>query len=231
LLQADDYNAAQLADHEVDGTGWTVIWEAADWLVPGGTWTYQDLTPIAAMQQLAESVGATLETDMDALNIHVRSRYPVKPWEWEGATPYAIVPAAIMDSDSSEWQDGNNANGVYIYPQNATSGAFIRISGTAGDALAPMVVDPLLTDSGAQTDRGIQELAKAGIKQHEVVTIPLFPAPALPSLIPLRSMLQATDEAGDTWMCQVMAVTITATRGQAATSVRQTLTLERQFRT
>jgi hypothetical protein len=30
-----------------------VLWDAVDWLVPGGTFSYNDLTPIAAIQELA----------------------------------------------------------------------------------------------------------------------------------------------------------------------------------
>src|SRR6185369_13842166 len=143
LLQADDYNAAQLAQHEVDPTGWTVIWDAVDWLVPGGTFSYNDLAPIAAIQQLASAVGAVVLTDPDALTIRVEPRYPNKPWEWGGATPYAIVPAALLDAVSGDWRGGANPNGIYVYPKNATSGAFVRITGSAGDVQLPMVVETI----------------------------------------------------------------------------------------
>jgi|SRR5580765_3545692 hypothetical protein len=230
LLETGDYNAAQLADHEVASTGWTMIWDALDWLVPGGTFTYADLAPIAAIQAIAASIGATLETEPDALNIHAKPRYPIPPWQWDTATPYAIVPAAIPTSASGDWQGGNNANGIYVYPQNSTSGAFVRITGTGGVNPMKMVVDPLVVTNPAQAARGIQELAKAGRSKHEVRIFPLFPAPASPSLMPLRKLLELTDEDGTVWRGQVMANSITATRGGGAASVRQALTIERQFR-
>jgi hypothetical protein len=231
LIEDDDYNASQLADHVVASTGWTSIWDAgADWTVPGGTWTYQDLAPIAALQALAASVGATLETDPDALTIRTRPQYPVKPWAWDAATPYATIPVAALDAASGDWQGGSNADGVYVYPTNATSGAFVRITGSGGENLLRQVVDDLLTDPDAQAQRGVQELAGAGRKHRGTITIPLLPAPALPGLIPLRELIEATDESGATWRGQVMGVQITANRGSDAVNVRQTLTIERQFR-
>lgn len=194
LLEASDYNIAQLADHELTSTGWTSIWDAVDFLVPGGTFTYSDLAPIAAMQQLAASLGATIETDMDALNIHAKPRYTVPPWQWPDATPDIVIPAAILSSAGGDWQGGANPNGIYVYPQNSTSGAFVRITGSGGVDLMPMVVDPLLVDSGAQAARGTQELAKAGRSKREQIVIPLFPAPALPSLVPLRSLVLVQPE-------------------------------------
>jgi len=58
----------------------------------------------------------------------------------------------------------------------------------------PMVVETILTDSGAQSARGISELAKAGKTKREQIPIPLFPAPATPGFIPLQSLLLAIDE-------------------------------------
>jgi len=229
LLEAGDYNAAQLADHEVASTGWTMIWDALDWLVPGGTFTYADLTPIAAIQQIAASIGATLETEPDALNIHAKARYPIPPWQWDTATPYAIVPAVIPTGASGDWRGGNNPDGIYVYPQNSTSGAFVRITGSGGTNQMKMVVDPLIVTNPAQGARGTQELAKAGRSKQEVRILPLFPAPASPGLIPLRELLEVTDEDGTTWRGQVMANSITSTRN-GGVSVRQTLTIERQFR-
>lgn len=230
LLQASDFNAAQLAGNELASTGWTMIWDAVDWLVPGGTWSYNDLTPIVAIQQLAEAVGGVLQTDPDALNLRVEPRYPEKPWQWPSATPYAIVPAAMLDAASGDWRGGNNPNGIYVYPQNATNGAFVRLTGSAGDVQIPMVVHAILTDSGAQAQRGTQELAKAGRIKHEQILIPLLPAPASPGLVPMQKLLQWTDENGASQRGQVMGIQITGTHGGGAVSVRQVLTIERQFR-
>jgi len=93
-----------------------------------------------------------------------------------------------------------------------------------------MIVDPLTVTNPAQAARGTQELAAVGRAKQEVRILPLFPAPALPGLIPLRELLELTDEDGTTWRGQNMATSITATRSGGANSVRQTLTIERQFR-
>ena len=34
--------------------GWSLDWRAADWLVPGGAWSYNSKTPIELIQTLAQ---------------------------------------------------------------------------------------------------------------------------------------------------------------------------------
>lgn len=225
--------ASQLAEQEMP-PGWTLVWDTVDWLVPGGTWSYQDLTPIEAVSQLAASVGAVVRSDPHARTVRVEPQYRHSPWEWGAAAPYAILPAAAIGDGSSSWRGGTNAEAVYVYAQNAPVGALVRRAGTAGAVQLAMIVDPLVVHADAQRERGRQALAADGRAREVQRTIPLFPSPApagMPDLglVPVGSLLEF-EEVDGVWRGQVNAVRIDAQRTGEAFSVRQHLTLERQYR-
>lgn len=233
-IEDDARNASQLADQELAGSGWTLLWDAPDWLVPGGTFSYTDLAPLDAIAAVANSIGAALLSHPEDKELQVVPSYPDSPWGWDAATPYAIVPASILTEGSSSWVGGVNANGVYVYAQNNASGALVKITGSDGAAQLPMVVDPLAVHADAQRERGRAELAANGIKRRIQRTVPLFPPPvgeediAL-GAVPLGALVEF-QEPGETWRGQVMGVRIDAQRSGRAMSVRQHLTIERQYR-
>lgn len=230
FTEAGELDASQLATNELTPYGWTLAWNAPDWLVPGGTFSYQDLAPIDALGRVAASIGAAVLSDPASLNLSVQPQYPISPWNWGSSTPYAILPASILTQGDGAWQGGNNANGIYVYAENAGYGALVKLTGTDGAKQIPMVVERLTISADPVRERGRIEIARAGRIKTESRVIPLFPAPAEPGLIPLGSLLEVHDSASESWTGQVMGVRINADRAGSAISVRQTLTLERQFR-
>lgn len=226
-------DASQLATEELPA-GWTLVWDAVDWLVPGGTFSYQDLAPIEAIAQVASAIGAAVLSDPAEKSLHVVPSYEHSPWAWDAAAPYAILPAAVIAEGSSSWKGGFNPDGIYVYAQNAPSGAFVKITGSAGAVQVPMVVDPLLVHPDAQRERGRHELASYGKARTVQRTVPLFPTPApegMPDLGVVRpGKLLEVEDTDETWRGMVTAVRIDAQRSGKALSVRQHLTIERQFR-
>lgn len=228
--------ANQLGDEQLFGTGWSLVWDAVDWLVPGERWSYQDATAMQALGELAAAIGAGIETARTTLELQVRPRYPASPWDWGTATPYAAIPAHIIASLSGGAARGPGANGVYVF-DGAGNGALVRIDGTAGEVQATQIVERLLSTSDALQERGRIEIARGGRVSTHSLQIPLFPSPAAPGLLPLRALLQVTEPADpadpgapvEVWRGQVMAVAIDADRAGGPNSVRQTLTLERHF--
>lgn len=228
--QIADRTAAQLADEEVEGTGWTLIWDAVDWLVPGGTWSYADAAPIDALVQLASAIGARLESDRSAPELRVKPVHPVSPWAWEAGVPWAILPPEIVTVADGTWQGGSNANGIHVYAENAAFGAHVKIAGTAGEVPLSMVVDRMLTMADPARERGRAELSRAGKIKTEQVTLPLFPSPANPGLLPIGELVDVMESDAVTWRGQVMGLRIDASRSGSALSVRQHAQVERQFR-
>jgi hypothetical protein len=223
----DAATAAQLAEAQLSGTGWTLVWDTVDWLVPGGVFSWQDLPAIQALGELAAAVGARVETSRTALELTVAPRYPVSPWQWGDASPYAILPAHVLSSLGRDAAAGPNANGVYVV-DGAGAGAQVRITGTGGEVQAPLIVERLLTDPDAIRERGRIELARAGRIRPQQIQLPLFPSPADPGLIPLGALLQIT-EGDSSHTVQVTGTTIDFQSADAL-SVRQTLTVERHYR-
>jgi hypothetical protein len=223
---------AQLAEQELSGSGWTLDWDAVSWLVPANVFSYQDLTPIDAIGRLASAIGAAVLTSPATQEIIVQPTYPVSPWAWPEAVPYALLPASILASGDGAWQGGPNANGVYVYSENAGYGALVKLTGTDGARQMPMVVESLTISADPARERGRHELAKAGRIKTETRTIPLFPSPAPPGLIPLGKLLEVSDgdAIADTWRGQLMGIRVEAQRNGRAVSVRQILSIERQFR-
>lgn len=224
-----DRTAAQLVDDELVGSGWTALWTAPDWLVPGGTFSYADLAPIDAISRVADAIGAAVLTHRTDLQLQVVPQYADSPWAWDAATPYAILPAAILAAGDGSWQGGTNANGIFVRSQDDAFAGLVKITGTDGASELEMVVDSLLVHADAARERGRVLLARAGKIKTETRTLPLFPAPADPGLIPLGSLLEIEDT-DETWRGMVRGIRVEAQRQGGANSVRQVLQLERQFR-
>lgn len=233
FTQTADRTAAQLAGDELP-TGWTLVWDAVDWLVPGGTFSYQDLAPIEAIAQVASAIGAAVRSHPAEPTLEVVPTYAESPWEWGEAAPYAILPAGVLAEGSSSWQGGVNPNGVYVYAQHTPTGALVKITGSDGAKQLPMVVDPLLVHADAQRERGRHELASAGRTRLVQRTVPLFASPppvGMPDLGVVRpGALVEFEDIDGTWRGMVTAVRIDAQRSGRALSVRQHLTIERQYR-
>jgi len=231
--ETEDRTAAQLAEQEMP-PGWSLVWDTVDWLVPGGTWSYQDLAPLEAVSQLAASVGAVVRSDPHSREVRVEPHYRHSPWAWDSIAPYAILPAASIGDGSSSWRGGTNAEAIYVYAENAPIGALVRRAGTGGVLQLPMIVDPLVVHPDAQRERGRQALAADGRAREVQRTIPLYPTPAPPGMpdlgvVPVGALLEF-DEIDGTWRGQVTSVRIDAQRNGDAFTVRQHLTLERQYR-
>lgn len=141
--------------------GWDVEWNPDDWNVPAGVFNHQG-SYISALNQVAGSISAYLQPHNTDEVLRVLSRYPVAPWDWAGVTPDFDLPAAVMSRESIEWRDKPRYNRVYVMGQQAGVNGRVTRAGTAGDYLAPSVVDPLITQAVAARQRGISVLSDTG---------------------------------------------------------------------
>lgn len=154
--------------------GWSVDWGITDWLVPAGVWSHQG-TYISALNTIAEAAGAYLQPHRTAQTIRVLPRYPVPPWEWGSVVPTYALPSAATARESLEWKDAARYNGVYVSGVSAGVLGWVKRTGTAGDELAPMVVDPLITEAVAARQRGIAVLADTGRQIDVALRLPVLP--------------------------------------------------------
>ncbi|RCV86426.1 hypothetical protein DU506_18320 [Vreelandella rituensis] len=111
---------------------------------------------------MAGSISAYLQPHNTDEVLRVLSRYPVAPWDWAGVTPDFELPSAVMSRESIEWRDKARYNRVYVMGQQVGVNGRVTREGTAGDYLAPTIIDPLITEAVAARQRGIAVLSDTG---------------------------------------------------------------------
>lgn len=166
--------ADALTDNGVS-IGWAIDWQAADWLVPAGSYSHTG-SYIEHAQRIAEAAGAYVQADRIADTLHILPRYPLLPWEWAATGPDLELPAAPVVREAIEWHAKPTYNRVYISGSDA-GGVLGQVTraGTAGDVVAPMITDPLCTHADAARARGRAILADTGSQARITLELPILP--------------------------------------------------------
>lgn len=159
--------------------GWTVDWRITDWLVPAGAWSHQGTYKDAATR-IAEAGGAYIQAHDTAQTLIVLPRYPAAPWNWGPLVPDIQLSEAVCEVENIEWMDRPVYNAVYV-TGGATGGRHDRIlrTGTAGDRVAPQIVDPLATAAEMTRQRGLAALSDTGRQAHISLRLPVLPETGL----------------------------------------------------
>ena len=153
--------------------GWTVDWGLTDWNVPAGAFAQQGAW-IDALTAIAGAAGGYLIPHPSAQSIRVRHRYPVAPWEWNTVTPDFVLPVDAVARESLRWLEKPAYNRVFVSGQDVGVLGQVTRAGSAGDVLAPMVVDPLITEATAARQRGIAVLADTGQQIEVSLRLPVL---------------------------------------------------------
>lgn len=154
--------------------GWTVNWGLDDWTVPAGVWNHQG-TYITALNAIAGAAGGYVLPDTAEQSLSVLPRYPVAPWNWDAqVTPDFELPSAVTTREAIEWVENARYNRIYVSGQQSGVLGQVTRSGTAGDALAPMVTDALVTAPAAARQRGLSVLGQAGRVANVTLNLPLL---------------------------------------------------------
>jgi hypothetical protein len=215
-----DRTAQQLMDDALMingvGIGWTLDFGLTDWLVPAGAWSHTG-SHIEAVTRIAEAAGGYVQAHRTNKVLAIKPRYPVAPWNWSSVTPDFSIPAAFTTKEGVSWEKNPDYNAVWISGEGAGVLASVTRQGSAGDLVAPMVVDALNTHADAARQRGIAILGAAG--RHEIMTLE---TPILSSvgIYPVGSFVQFND-GGDSRLGIVRSLAINAGK-----QVRQTIEVE-----
>lgn len=155
------------------GIGWAVDWNLADWLVPGNTWTHQGAY-ISAILNIAQAAGGYVQPHDTDQTLRVLPRYPAAPWDWASVTPDFELPSAVVAVEGIDWTRKADYNRVFVSgTQSGVLGQVTR-AGTAGDSVAPMVTDPLITQAIAARQRGLAILSDTGNQARVTLTLPVL---------------------------------------------------------
>ncbi len=155
--------------------GWTVDWGLTDWIVPARVFAYQG-TWIEALAAIAAAAGGDLLPHPTEQSLRVRHRYPVAPWEWHTVTPDFVLPVEAVARESVRWLEKPAYNRVFVAGQEVGVPGQVTRGGTAGEVLAPMVVDPLITEAAAARQRGLAVLADTGRQIEVSLRLPVWAA-------------------------------------------------------
>lgn len=157
--------AAQLLDDALTlngvAIGWTVDTQVDDWLVPGGVWNHNG-SHITALQSVAQAGGGYLQPTPALDHVRVFARYPLAPWDWGSVTPDFVLPADVVTQEGIQWAEKARYNRVFVSGQGDGILGQVTRFGTAGDMVAPMITDPLITEAAAARQRGKNVLSDTG---------------------------------------------------------------------
>ena len=155
--------------------GWSVDFGLADWNVPEGLFAHNG-SYMSAVKAIADSIGAYVQPDPLASKIYIKPAYPVLPWNLASATPDFELPVDVTSKEAISWFDRPAYNAVYVSGTSQGVLALVRRQGTAGDLLAPMVADNLITDDIAARQRGESILGSTGRIAEVTLEMPILPA-------------------------------------------------------
>jgi hypothetical protein len=153
--------------------GWEVQWGLVDWLVPSGVFSHQG-SYIGALNQIAAAAGGYVQPHASTQTLKILPRYPSAPWEWDSVAPDFELPADVTSRESIQWLEKPAYNRVFVAGQEVGVLAQVTRGGTAGDVLAPMVVDSLITEASAARQRGIAVLADTGRQIELSLRLPVL---------------------------------------------------------
>ena len=206
-------SAIQLAEAELLNTGFTLDWQQVDWLVSGGAWSYQNLTPLDAIKKIAAAAGGVVLSHVTDQVLIVQSKYPVDPWDFATATPEVALPDSLFREMGAEWRPAPAYNAVFVSGEGQGVQVKVTREGTAGDLLAGDVVDPLITEVAAGMERGRNILGAGGEWSFTRVSVPLFADPGIPGLILPGGLVEVQETGLAAWRGQVRSCSVSASRG------------------
>lgn len=163
----------QLLDQALP-SGWTADFGLTPWLVPGSVWSHQG-SPITAALAIAAAGGGYLQPHATNQVLRVLPRYPVAPWGWGSVTPDIELPASVVTQEGIEWVEHARYNRVFVSGTNTGVLGRVTRTGTAGDVVAQMVTDPLITHVDGARQRGLPVLAEGGRKAMVSLRLPVLP--------------------------------------------------------
>ena len=160
--------------------GWDVDFGLTDWLVPGNTWAHQG-EYISAVTAIAQAAGGYVQPHDTDKTLRILPGYPVAPWDWGDVTspkvpvtPDFELPSAVVTLEGIDWTRKPDYNRVFVSGMGGGVLGQVTRTGTAGDIVAPMVTDALITHADAARQRGLSVLADTGMQARVNLTLPVL---------------------------------------------------------
>jgi hypothetical protein len=224
----DKWNSA-LCEDQLDNTGWSVDWSNYDdhWTVTANALSYNSSSALKVVQSIAEAIGGRLQTDPTESVMTVVPRLHSLPWEWADATPDLAISDYVVKQLSREFLPGLSYDTVFVSGTNQGVLCKVTRDGYAGDDVAPMAVDALITETYPAQERGRMIIGRSGNWSRETLELPLTSSSELPGLLE-TGMLVSMTEGTESWRGQVTSVDISAGwQANRGVIVKQSVGVER----
>lgn len=225
--------AAQAATAELQNTGFSLTWptgndeDLPDWPIPAGALSFRDKSPAQVVAQIVTAAGGIMVPAMAADSWTVQPRYKVAPWDWETATPDVGIYIGMVRSRSAQYEPAPAFNACYVSGVSQGVAVDVQRAGSGGTAPMPDIYEDLITDSQPAISRGTAELAGAGNKVVETLSVLIPESGAAPGvLLPGMIVKVMHDDPLLDYMALVLAVSISVQKAGGA-EIYQSVTLER----
>jgi len=220
--------ASQIVTDQLVGTGFTLGYSTVDWLVPADSFSYENSTPMQVVKKVADAVGGVILPHKSSDSFTLKARYLNSPWDWATSTPVASLTSHIILGLSGNWQPKGDINGVYVGGSAKGVQCFVKRVGTAGELLAPQVVDNLISTADVGRERGRNILSNTGNQEVMSLQIPLLPLGQTPGVYDCGDLLEIDEGAAGVWKGLVLGVGLSVSVSSSGlVKVDQTVSLER----
>ncbi len=225
FTQENERTSVQLMQAELDrvNSSMTLECELIDvlgWVIPADSFSYSSLSPIAAIQQIAESAGGFVYSSPDSEKLIIKPKYKKLHWDTMSFDEYdRVVPESIVTKIGTKETQYPDYNAVWL--TNSKNGATFRAwrSGTAADQLQATTNNDLFTAESARY-KGREILAKAYLVETHDFIMPIQTSIGL--CLPSEVFAYNGE-----WWGVVDAVSIDFSSSSTELTVNQTVTVER----
>jgi hypothetical protein len=178
FTQENERTSVQLMQAELDRVNSAIVIEselidALGWVIPANSFSYSNLSPISAIQQIAESAGGFIYSSPDSEKLIVKPKYKKVYWDTMYFDEYdRVIPESIVTKIGTKETQYPDYNAVWL--TNSKNGATFRAwrSGTAADQLQATTNNDLFTAESARY-KGREILAKAYLVETHDFVMPI----------------------------------------------------------
>lgn len=179
FTQENERTARQLCQSELDrvNSSTTLQWELIDelsWIIPAGSLSYSNLTPIAVIKMIAESAGGFVYSEKGSNTITVKPKYKKTFWDSITVEEYdRLIPESLVTEQSTDYEPYPDYNGITLTNDRSGLSGQIKRTGTAGDTLLETANSPLFTVE-SMGSYGKAALAKSGLVETHNLVMPVY---------------------------------------------------------